>query len=59
MLDGTRTVRITVASRSSAPPTPKPICWKPTRSPVANPANTTTMISAAPVMIRPVALIPC
>ena len=58
MAAGTTTIRIRVASTSRATPTPKPICWNITRSPAAKPAKTTTMISAAPVMMRPVAAIP-
>ena len=38
--------------------TPKPIYWTITRSPAANPAKTATMISAAPVMMRPVEAMP-
>ncbi len=37
---------------------PKPICWNMTSSPIAKPRNTATMISAAPVMIRAVEVIP-
>ena len=47
-----------VASISSATATPKPICWNITRSPRAKPANTATMISAAPVMMRAVEATP-
>ena len=51
---GRTTERMTVASSSSAIATPKPICWNITSFPAAKPAKTTTMISAAPVMIRAV-----
>ena len=51
---GSTTERISVASRISATATPKPISWNCTRSPRAKPVKTTTMISAAPVMIRAV-----
>ena len=44
----------TVASRSSAIATPNPICWNLHELPEAKPANTATMIIAAPVMIRAV-----
>jgi hypothetical protein len=47
-----------VASIRSATAIPKPICWNMTRSPIANPMKTATMISAAPVMIRAVEPIP-
>ena len=48
---GTRTERTMVASRRTATARPKPICWNITSRPVAKPAKTATMISAAPVMI--------
>ena len=48
---GTSTMRTSVASSSTATARPKPICWNITRSPLAKPANTATMISAAPVMM--------
>src|SRR3972149_873925 len=51
---GTRTERMIVASMSTAAPRPKPVCCSITRSPIANPPNTATMISAAPVISRPV-----
>ncbi len=51
-------VRIRVASSSTATARPKPICWNITRSPAAKPANTATMISAAPVMMPAVAPTP-
>ena len=54
MLAGTRIERTIVASISTATPAPKPISWNITRSPAAKPANTATMISAAPVISRPV-----
>ena len=56
---GSMTERIIVASISNATATPKPICWNMTRSPIAKPRNTATMISAAPVMIRAVEATPC
>ena len=56
---GSRTERMIVASISSATATPKPICWNMTRSPMAKPTKTATMISAAPVMIRAVEPTPC
>ena len=59
MLAGTTIIRMRVASISRATPTPKPICWNITRSPAAKPAKTATMISAAPVMMRPVTAMPC
>ena len=43
-----------VASIRSATAIPKPICWNMTRSPIAKPPKTATMISAAPVMSRAV-----
>ena len=55
---GRTTDRMIVASARSATATPKPICWNMTRSPDAKPANTATMISAAPVMIPAVVLSP-
>ena len=48
---GKTTERIMVASRRSATATPNPICWNMSSWPRANPENTTTMMSAAPVMI--------
>ena len=51
MLDGTTIERIIVASRKTATARPKPISWSETSRPAANPANTATMITAAPVMI--------
>jgi hypothetical protein len=47
-----------VASINSAAATPKPICWNMTNSPAAKPANTATMTSAAPVMMRAVEATP-
>jgi hypothetical protein len=47
-----------VASISRAAATPKPICWNMISSPLAKPAKTATMISAAPVMIRAVEATP-
>ena len=47
-----------VASISSATATPKPICWNMTRSPIAKPTKTATMISAAPVISRAVEATP-
>ena len=58
MLAGTRIVRMSVASSSTATARPKPICWNITRSPAAKPAKTATMISAAPVMMPAVAPTP-
>ena len=55
---GTITERTSVASISTAAPRPKPICWNITSCPVANPANTATMISAAPVISRAVVRTP-
>ncbi len=55
---GTSTERTIVASTSSAIAIPKPICWNITSSPAAKPRKTATMISAAPVMIRPVEEMP-
>jgi hypothetical protein len=52
--DGTRIVRMMVASIRTAMPRPKPICWNMTSRPAAKPKKTETMISAAPVMIRAV-----
>ena len=48
------TKRTIVASTSNATATPNPICWKDTSWPVAKPAKTTMMISAAPVIRRAV-----
>ena len=50
MLAGTSTQRTTVASISSAIPTPKPTCWISAIWPLANPTKTAMMISAAPVI---------
>ena len=58
MAEGTRIVRISVASSSTATASPKPICWNITSWPDAKPANTATMISAAPVMMPAVAPMP-
>ena len=58
MVAGSTTERMIVASISSATATPKPICWNMISSPLAKPANTATMISAAPVMIRAVEATP-
>ena len=44
-------MRISVASRSRATATPKPICWNMASWPRAKPLNTTTMMRAPPVMI--------
>ena len=49
---GTRIVRTSVASTSTATARPKPICWNITSSPAAKPLKTATMISAAPVISR-------
>ena len=51
MLAGTSTIRTIVASTMIATASPKPTCWKVTRSLEAIPAKTATMISAAPVMM--------
>ena len=51
MLAGTRTDRMIVASIRMATARPKPNCWNITSSPGAKPANTATMMSAAPVMM--------
>src|SRR4051812_3150531 len=59
MIAGMMTRRTMVASSSSATATPKPICWKDTSWPVAKPAKTTMMISAAPVISRAVEATPC
>jgi hypothetical protein len=48
-----------VASIRRATATPKPICWNMTRSPIANPMKTATMIRAAPVISRAVDETPC
>ena len=50
MAAGSSTERMIVASISSATAMPKPICWNITRSPIAKPLKTATMISAAPVI---------
>ena len=50
MVAGTSTMRTMVASRNTATAKPNPICWFAIRSPDANPPNTATMMSAAPVM---------
>ena len=55
---GTSTERTTVASIRRATAIPKPICWNITRSPIAKPTKTATMMSAAPVMRRAVEPIP-
>jgi hypothetical protein len=54
MAAGTSTERTRVASISTATARPKPVCCSSTSWPAANPANTATMITAAPVMIPPV-----
>ena len=51
MAAGTMMVRTTVASMKIATARPKPICWNITSSPPAMPANTHTMMAAAPVMM--------
>ena len=58
MLAGTSNDLISVASRKIAIDMPKPICSNITRLPAANPMNTATMMSDAPVMSRPVELRP-
>jgi hypothetical protein len=58
MADGTMIVRTSVASRKMATASPKPICCSMTRRPEAKPAKTTTMITAAPVMMRAVEVSP-
>src|SRR5262249_16178403 len=50
--------RMMVASIRRAAATPKPICWNMISSPLAKPAKTATMISAAPVMILAVEATP-
>ena len=55
---GMMTKRTIVASTSNATATPNPICWKDTSWPVAKPAKTTMMISAAPVIRRAVEATP-
>ena len=47
-----------VASSSTAAARPNPICWNITRSPLAKPAKTATMIRAAPVMMPAVEPMP-
>ena len=54
MADGTRIDRTIVASRKTATARPKPISCSAAIRPLANAANTATMITAAPVMIPPV-----
>ena len=56
---GTRIIRTIVASSRIATASPNPICCRNTSRPVLNPRKTTTMISAAPVMIRAVDSTPC
>ena len=51
---GTRIDRTIVASMKTATARPNPICWSAVSRPAANPANTATMMIAAPVMIPPV-----
>ena len=48
---GTRIVRTMVASSKIATASPNPTCCRNTSRPVLNPRKTTTMISAAPVMM--------
>jgi len=55
---GIITQRTMVASSKIAIPKPKPICCNPIREPVKHPQNTATMISAAPVIRRPVDRMP-
>ncbi len=59
MLAGTSTQRMIVASMRSATPTPNPTCCVSARSPLANPAKTTMMMSAAPVITRAVVATAC
>ena len=54
MAAGTSTERTRVASISTATARPNPVSCRNTSRPAANPANTATMINAAPVMIPPV-----
>ncbi len=56
---GTSTVRTIVASSRIATARPNPTCCRKTSRPVLNPRKTTTMISAAPVMMRAVDSTPC
>src|SRR5660398_246831 len=58
MLAGTITIRTMVASSKTAMASPKPTCWTITSRPAAKVEKMTTMISAAPVIIRPVFLNP-
>ena len=55
---GISTVRTRVASIRMATPRPNPICWNITSWPAAKPANTATMIRAAPVISRAVEVMP-
>ena len=55
---GMSTVRTRVASTRMATPRPNPICWNITSWPAAKPANTATMMSAAPVIRRAVDVMP-
>src|SRR5581483_3119125 len=56
---GSSTVRMIVASIRSATAMPNPICWNMTRSPLAKPVKTATMMSAAPVINRAVVATAC
>ncbi len=58
MLAGTRIERMTVASRMTATANPKPTCCMDARLLIAKPANTATMIAAAPVMSAAVWRVP-
>ena len=51
MLAGTSSTRTIVASMNTATARPNPICCSGPRRPDANPVNTHTMMSAAPVMM--------
>jgi hypothetical protein len=52
--EGTRTERMIVASSATATARPNPNCCKASIEPVENAPKMTTMMRAAPVMMRPV-----
>jgi hypothetical protein len=59
MTPGTRTIRTSVASMSTATARPRPICFTETFAPATKDRNTTIMIAAAAVITRAVRASPC
>jgi hypothetical protein len=59
MTPGTRTIRTSVASMSTATARPRPICFTGTFGPITLAMNTMIMIAAAAVITRAVRASPC